>query len=87
MWGCLSGVSEPVAALLGWAVLANAMSQTVYATLFGLVAGMMVMISFKELLPTAHRYDPEDTVVTYSVVAGMAIIAISLVLFNSMGLA
>mmetsp|Transcript_2263 Transcript_2263/g.3614 ORF Transcript_2263/g.3614 Transcript_2263/m.3614 type:complete len:401 (+) Transcript_2263:230-1432(+) len=85
MWGCLSGVSEPVAALLGWAVLANAMSQTVYATLFGLVAGMMVMISFKELLPTAHRYDPEDTVVTYSVVVGMAIIAISLVLFNSLG--
>ena len=87
MWGCLFGVSEPVAALLGWAVLANAISQTVYATLFGLVAGMMVMISFKELLPTAHIYDPEDTVVTYSVVAGMAIIAISLVLFNSMWLA
>jgi zinc transporter ZupT len=82
MWGCLSGLSEPVAALLGWAVLANAMSQTVYAILFGLVAGMMVMISFKELIPTAHRYDPEDTVVTYSVVIGMAIMAISLVLFQ-----
>mmetsp|Transcript_14021 Transcript_14021/g.19917 ORF Transcript_14021/g.19917 Transcript_14021/m.19917 type:complete len:403 (+) Transcript_14021:166-1374(+) len=85
LWGCLSGLSEPVAALLGWAVLANAMSQTAFATLFGLVAGMMVMISFKELLPTAHRYDPEDTVVTYSVVIGMAIMAISLVLFNSLG--
>jgi len=84
MWGCLSGISEPVAALLGWAVLANAMSQTVYATLFGIVAGMMVTISFKELLPTAHRYDPEDTVVTYSVVAGMAIIAVSLVLFKTL---
>lgn len=82
MWGCLSGLSEPVAALLGWAVLANAMSPAVSATLFGIVAGMMVTISFKELLPTAHRYDPEDTVVTYSVVVGMAIIAISLVLFN-----
>ena len=84
LWGCLSGLSEPVAALLGWAVLANAMSQTAYASLFGLVSGMMVMISFKELLPTAHRYDPEDTVVTYSVVVGMAIMAISLVLFNSL---
>eukprot|EP01083_Nonionella_stella_P088346 246154_1 len=85
LWGCLSGLSEPVAASLGWAVLANAMSQTAYAALFGLVSGMMVMISFKELLPTAHRYDPEDTVVTYSVVVGMAIMAISLVLFNSLG--
>ena len=83
MWGCLSGLSEPVAALLGWAVLANAMSQTAFATLFGLVSGMMVMISFKELLPTAHRYDPEDTVVTYSVVVGMAIMAVSLVLFTT----
>jgi len=84
MWGCLSGISEPVAALLGWAVLANAISQTVYATLFGIVSGMMVTISFNELLPTAHRYDPEDTVVTYSVVAGMAIIAVSLVLFKTL---
>lgn len=85
LWGCLSGLSEPVAALLGWAVLANSMSQAAFATLFGLVSGMMVMISFKELLPTAHRYDPEDTVVTYSVVIGMAIMAVSIVLFNSFG--
>jgi zinc transporter ZupT len=80
-WACLSGASEPVAALLGWAVLAQTMSQIVYAILFGLVAGMMVVISMKELLPTAHRYDAEDTVVTYSFVAGMALISLSLVLF------
>ncbi|EED94634.1 heavy metal transporter putative zinc transporter [Thalassiosira pseudonana CCMP1335] len=82
LWGCLSGLSEPVAALLGWAVLAKSMSQEVYATLFGLVSGMMVIISMKELLPTAHRYDPEDTVVTYSLIGGMALIALSLVLFK-----
>jgi len=81
MWGCLSGASEPVAALLGWAVLANSFSDTVYAIMFGLVAGMMVIISTKELLPTASRYDPEDTVVTYSYVVGMGIMALSLVLF------
>lgn len=83
MWGCLSGLSEPVAALLGWAVLARAMSDEVYAILFGLVSGMMVIISLKELIPTAHRYDPEDSVVTYSLIAGMAIIALSLVLFKA----
>ena len=82
MWGCLSGLSEPIAALLGWAVLANAMSDDVYAILFGLVSGMMVIISLKELIPTAHRYDPEDTVVTYSLIGGMVIIALSLVLFK-----
>lgn len=81
-WGCLSGLSEPVAALLGWAVLANTMSVEVYAVLFGLVSGMMVIIAMKELIPTAHRYDPEDTVVTYSIIGGMVIIALSLVLFK-----
>lgn len=80
-WAVLSGVSEPFAALLGWAVLANSFSDTLYAVLFGVVAGMMVIISARELLPTAHRYDPEDSVVTYSFMGGMAIMAVSLVLF------
>jgi zinc transporter ZupT len=78
---CASGASEPIAALLGWAVLANSFSDTMYAVLFGLVAGMMVIISVRELLPTAHRYDPDDCVVTYSFIAGMCIMALSLVLF------
>jgi zinc transporter, ZIP family len=80
-WALLSGVSEPLAAVLGWAVLASVFSDVLYATLFGIVAGMMVMISVRELMPTAHRYDPDDSVVTYSFIAGMFIIALSLVLF------
>uniref|UniRef100_A0A7S2E0S1 Uncharacterized protein n=1 Tax=Helicotheca tamesis TaxID=374047 RepID=A0A7S2E0S1_9STRA len=81
-WALISGLSEPIAALLGWAVLANSFSDELYAVLFGLVGGMMVMISCKELLPTAHRYDPDDTVVTYSFISGMVIMALSLVLFQ-----
>jgi zinc transporter ZupT len=80
-WACLSGVSEPIGALLGWAILYNRFTPTVYAILFGIVSGMMVFIVIKELVPTAHRYDPEDTVVTYSTVGGMALMAMSLVLF------
>jgi len=82
LWGCLSGVSEPVAAGLGWWILARHFNDTMYATMFGLVAGMMVTIVAKELLPTAHRYDTGDTVVTYSFIVGMAIMALSLVLFK-----
>jgi len=81
VWACVSGISEPFAALLGWAVLANSFSDDLYAVLFGVVAGMMVVISTKELLPTAHRYDPDDSVVTYSYIGGMCIMALSLVLF------
>jgi zinc transporter, ZIP family len=82
LWAVLSGASEPFAALLGWAVLANCFSQEMYGILFGLVAGMMVIISVRELLPTAHRYDPDDTVVTYSFIGGAGIMALSLVLFT-----
>ena len=82
LWALVSGVSEPVAALLGWAILAGSFSDSLYAVMFGLVGGMMVIISTRELIPTAHRYDPRDTVVTYSFIVGMGIMAASLVLFT-----
>ncbi|GMH78484.1 hypothetical protein TrLO_g3753 [Triparma laevis f. longispina] len=80
-WGLLSGITEPIGAIAGYLVLMNAMSQVAYGVLFGLVAGMMVRISVKELMPTAYRYDPADTVVTNSFIAGMGVMALSLVLF------
>ncbi len=81
LWALLSGASELVAAFLGWLVLSNVVTDTMYGSLFGLVAGMMVIISIRELLPTAHFYDPEDTIVTYSFIGGTMFMALSLVLF------
>ena len=78
----LSGISEPIAAFFGWVVLANSFSDSVYAVLFGMVSGMMIIISVRELLPTAHRYDPDDRVVTNAFIVGMAVMALSLVLFK-----
>ena len=83
LWALLSGVSEPIAALLGWAILSTSFTDTTYAILFGMVAGMMIIISLKELIPTAHRYDKEDTVVTHSLIVGMGIMAMSLVMFRT----
>jgi zinc transporter ZupT len=78
--GALSGCTEIFAALLGWAVLANAFSATIYGVVFGIVSGMMVIISIRELLPTAHQYDPQDKYVTLSFVGGMMVMALSLAL-------
>jgi len=50
--------------------------------LFGLVAGMMVYISLKELVPTAHKFDESDRYTTASLVGGMAVMSLSLVLFQ-----
>lgn len=84
LWALLSGVSEPIGALIGYLIIKSTgsdMNQTVYGVLFGLVAGMMIMIVLLELLPTAYRYDPKDTVVTNSLVCGMVVMAVSLVMF------
>jgi len=83
LWALLSGASEFVAALLGWLILANVFSEIAYGLLFGLVGGMMIMISMKELLPTAHVYDPKDTCVSLSFIVGMLVMALSLVLFQA----
>ena len=81
-WATLSGASELIGALLGYIVLRKVLSQTVYGVLFGIVAGMMVFISLKQLLPTAHKYDPNNRVTTASLCIGMSIMALSLVLFK-----
>jgi ZIP family zinc transporter len=82
-WSFVSGVSEPIGGLFGYLVLyGNAMSDVAYGALFGVVGGMMVYISLKELLPTALKYDPHDKYVTNCTFAGMAIMALSLILFQ-----
>jgi len=84
-WALLSGLSEPVGAAIGYLIIKGSgedMNQTVYGVLFGVVAGMMIMIVLLELMPTALRYDPADKYVTNSMVLGMVVMAASLVLFT-----
>jgi zinc transporter, ZIP family len=81
MWGALSGVSEPLGGLVGYLALSSG-SELAFAVVFPLVGGMMVYISVKELVPTALRYDPIDKVTTWMVIAGMVVMALSLVLFT-----
>lgn len=82
LWGCLSGASEPVGALIGWLVINGSLPGRTYGILFGLVAGIMVYICLDELLPTAYKYNPKGNIVTWTVVIGMFFIALSLVLFS-----
>ena len=77
----LSGVAEPIGALLGYLVLMPYMSDTLYGILYAAVSGIMVFISFDELLPSAERYG-EHHVAVAGVIIGMLIMAISLVMFS-----
>jgi len=82
-WATLAGLAEPAGALLAWAVLAENNSATANGVAFGLVGGMMVAICVKGMIPAALRYDPENKVTDKSVFLGMALMAVSLVLFKT----
>eukprot|EP00435_Cladocopium_sp_Y103_P060526 s124_g22.t1 len=81
-WAFLSGMSEPLGGLLAWLVLKEIVGPVTFAILFGIIGGVMIHISFKKLLPTALRYDPENKYTAYSFFAGMAVMAGSLVIFG-----
>ena len=76
----LSGLAEPVGALIGYFLLLRFMSDAVFGLLFAGVAGIMVFISLDELLPTAEKYG-EHHLAIYGLIAGMAVMALSLLLF------
>lgn len=80
-WGVASGLSEPLGALVGYFALSSDNSLA-FALVFALVAGMMTYIAVAELIPMALRYDPTDAVTTKGVIAGMVVIAASLLLFT-----
>ncbi|WP_319541364.1 zinc transporter ZupT [uncultured Pseudodesulfovibrio sp.] len=76
----LSGLSEPVGALIGYLILMPFFSPTLFGVLFAGVAGIMVFISFDELLPAAEEFG-EHHLSIYGLIAGMAVMALSLLLF------
>jgi ZIP family zinc transporter len=76
----LSGLAEPVGALLGYFILQSVFNDTTFGVIFAGVAGIMVYISLDELLPTAEEYG-EHHIAIGGLVAGMAVMAFSLLLF------
>jgi ZIP family zinc transporter len=80
-WSFLSGLSEPLGALVAWLLLSGHPGGVLRGVLFAAVAGVMVFISFDELLPTAREYG-EHHVAVYGLTAGMAVMAASLAIMS-----
>jgi ZIP family zinc transporter len=76
-WSFLSGISEPIGALLAALVFAPFLSKTFLGVCLGAVGGIMVFISLDELVPAAREYEREHTAIL-GVVLGMVVMAISL---------
>ena len=78
-WATLSGLAEPLGALAGFAVLQPFIGPQTLGLTFAAIAGVMVFVSLDKLLPIAIETGRHHTAV-YGVVAGMAVMAVSLVL-------
>ncbi len=78
MWSFISGIAEPLGALIGFAFLMNHFNELTLGIIFALVAGIMVFISLDELLPAAEKYGKHHIAI-YGLVAGMAVMALSLI--------
>ena len=73
----LSGIAEPIGALIGFLILLPFLSVNLLASLLAFTAGVMVYISVDGILPVAHKYGHGHTVVS-GIVLGMFIMALSL---------
>jgi len=77
LWSLISGVAEPLGALTAWLFLAPFLTETLLMVIFAAVAGIMVFISFDELLPLAEEYGEHHLSIS-GVICGMFIMALSL---------
>ena len=79
VYSFLSGLSEPLGALIGYLVLFSIFNEMVLGILFASVAGIMVFISLDELLPAAREYGKPHYAI-FGLIAGMIVMAVSLLL-------
>lgn len=79
-WATLSGLAEPLGALVAFGLVSVFIPEYLFGIMFGLIAGMMVFIAIDELLPGARRYQTDKHQVVYGLLAGMVIVAASLLL-------
>ena len=81
LYSFASGLTEPVGAIIGYAILFPFLTPTLIYALLAFTAGIMVYISLDELLPTACLYGEGHWVIT-GVGGGMLVMAISLFLLR-----
>ena len=78
-WSFISGVSEPLGALIAGLVLFPFINDFVLGAVLAIVGGFMVYISLDELLP-ASRYSGFEHLSIIGIIIGMIVMALSLAL-------
>jgi len=77
----LSGLAEPVGALVGYGILFSFLTSALLSKMLAFTAGIMVFISLDEILPLAHRYGKEHLVLI-GLTTGMLVMATTMFLLR-----
>lgn len=81
LWAAVAGLAEPVGAVVGYLVLRAVMPEELLVLTLALVAGMMLALSVRELVPAARRYRTHWSQPPLGFLAGGAVVWASLQLF------
>lgn len=76
----LSGIAEPIGAVVGFFLLSFILNDVSMGLIFGFVAGIMIYISFDELIPMAREY-AKGHIAILGLSLGMLVMGASLILF------
>lgn len=76
-WSFISGMSEPLGALVTWLILFPFINDYVLSAMLGAVAGIMIYISLDELLPMSRSLAKEHYSII-GIITGMFIMSLSL---------
>lgn len=73
----IAGISEPIGALLGLALMGASSEADIVGVAHAAAAGIMVFVSLDQLIPNAKRYESGHAAI-YGLVAGLALMAFTL---------
>ncbi|WP_154402053.1 ZIP family metal transporter [Ornithinimicrobium cavernae] len=86
VWTAVAGVAEPLGALVGYFVLRALLPAHLLVLTLALVAGMMIALSLRELIPAARRYQTHRAQSLGGLAAGAVVVWVSLALAGSVPL-
>ena len=78
-WATLSGLAEPLGAIVGYLLLQPFLGPQSLGITFAAIAGIMVFVSLDKLLPTAIQTGKHHTAI-YGMIVGMIVMAFSLLI-------
>ena len=70
----ISGVSEPVGAVIAYLFLAPFMNDTIMSILLAIIAGIMTSISMYELIPASLKYNDTNRTIKYFLIGSVFMI-------------